>query len=90
MSDTTEARRLLDEALRRAHEAHETQALISLYTQAAETAEATGDAEAAGFYLTHAYVFALEQGSTKAPALHARLVAMGRETALHPASPPLR
>jgi hypothetical protein len=35
--------------------------------------------DAACFYLTHAYVFALSAGATEAGALHARLLAHGRE-----------
>ena len=60
-----------------AHEERNHQALIALYSEAAE--HATSEDEA-GFFLTHAYVFALEQGHGDAPALKARLVAMGRDT----------
>lgn len=59
-----------------AHAAGDKKALVTLYGQAAEE---TQDADAAGFYLTHAYVFALELGHPDAPALHARLKADGRE-----------
>ncbi len=59
-----------------AHEARDLGALIQLYTQAAE---AVNDPNAACFYLTHAYVFALEAGATEARDLHARLKAQGRE-----------
>jgi hypothetical protein len=66
----------LDAALLAAHAAGDRAALIRLYAQAADAA---GDAEAEGFYLTHAYVFALESGAPEAAALHARLKAEGRE-----------
>jgi hypothetical protein len=66
----------LDAALLAAHAAGDRAALIRLYAQAAEAAD---DGEAAGFYLTHAYVFALEAGAPEAAALHARLKAEGRE-----------
>lgn len=66
----------LDAALIRAHERGDRAALIALYTQAADRAR---DLDAACFYLTHAYVYALEAGAAEAQALHARLVARGRE-----------
>lgn len=69
-------RAALDAALIRAHEAHDTGALVRLYTQAADQA---ADVDAACFYLTHAYVFALDTGADEASALHARLVAHGRD-----------
>ncbi len=61
-----------------AHEAGDHAALIALYTQAA--AEAC-DLDTACFFLTHAYVFALEQGDARAASLRAQLVTHGRETA---------
>ena len=69
----------LDDRLLAAHAAEDTVALIDLYTEAADQAV---DETARGFYLTHAYVFALELGSKKAPALRERLIVMGRETPL--------
>lgn len=66
----------LDAALLAAHEAGDRRALIGLYAAAAD-----GVAEdAARFYLTHAYVFALESGAAEAAALRARLVRLGAET----------
>ncbi|WP_305969815.1 MULTISPECIES: hypothetical protein [unclassified Mameliella] len=67
----------LDDRLLAAHAADDRPALVGLYAQAAET---VNDLDAACFYLTHAYVFALELGDTRATALHARLKAEGRET----------
>ena len=66
----------LEAQLLAAHAAGDTAALVMLYQRAADTAD---DPDAAGFFLTHAYVFALELGHAQAPALHARLKAMGRE-----------
>ncbi len=66
----------LDTRLLAAHETGDRPSLVSLYREAAETANAD---EARGFYLTHAYVYALESGHHLAPDLHAMLRAMGRE-----------
>ncbi|MBE1282392.1 MAG: hypothetical protein GJ676_03680 [Rhodobacteraceae bacterium] len=67
----------LDDQLLKAHAADDRWLLVSLY---AEAADATDDDEARYFYLTHAYVFALEQNHPSLPDLKARLVAAGRET----------
>ena len=66
----------LDKRLLAAHEAGDHRALVTLYATAADAATKQ---EAMFFYLTHAYVFALEQGHPDDPALHARLKAYGRE-----------
>ena len=66
----------LDRQLLEAHDANDTAALVSLYMQAADD---TDDINAACFYLTHAYVFALERGDKAADALRERLAAHGRE-----------
>jgi len=71
------ARSTLDAQLLKAHAQGDTRALIALYTEAANTV-----AEGEAFYLTHAYVFALECGAPEVPALHARLAALGSEPAL--------
>ncbi len=68
----------LDARLLAAHAANDRAALITLYAEAAVAADS---AEARGFYLTHAYVFALEAGDTRAEGLKAELIAMGREPA---------
>ncbi len=68
--------RELDDQLLAAHARNDRAALVGLYTQAADCA---GDPDATCFYLTHAYVFALELGDARAPALHARLKDAGRE-----------
>jgi len=65
----------LDAQLLAAHAQDDKQALVRLYTQAAD---ATADVDAACFYLTHAYVFALEIHDPARDALHGRLAAHGR------------
>ncbi|QJF51418.1 hypothetical protein [Roseobacter ponti] len=67
----------LDARLLAAHEAGDQTALVTLYTEAADQA---ADDDAAGFYLTQAYIYGLELGHGAAGALRARLVSMGRET----------
>lgn len=69
----------LDAALLAAHHDHDHTTLITLYIQAADQAEKAGDTDAACFFLTYAYVFALEAGSPNASVLHMRLKAHGRE-----------
>ena len=69
----------LDAALLGAHATGDKAALARLYAEAAERADATGDRDRAAFYLTHAYVFALDRGDPAAGAFHARLCAWGRE-----------
>lgn len=66
----------LDAQIFAAHDACDIGALIGLYTQAADE---TADIDAACFYLTHAYVFALELGSPVAISLRKRLTKHGRE-----------
>lgn len=66
----------LDDVLLDAHRRDDKRALIGLYNQAADAANTE---DAAGFFLTHAYVFALECGDDRARDLRDRLVAMGRE-----------
>jgi len=72
-------REALDTALIAAHEARDGSALVGLYVEAADSAEAGGAIDAACFYLTQAYVFALQTGDARAAGLHARLKARGRE-----------
>jgi len=67
----------LDAALLAAHDRGDTGALIGLYHQAAD---ATGDPDKAGFFLTQAYVFALEAGDARATTLRQALIDAGRET----------
>ena len=72
-------RAALDAALISAHEEGDHARLVALYREAADRAEAGGDADAACFYLTHAYVFSLVSGAAEAETLHGRLLARGRE-----------
>lgn len=65
----------LDADLLAAHARGDQQALITLYARAADGA---ADETAQGFYLTHAYVFALEAGDARADDLAQRLRAMRR------------
>lgn len=69
----------LDGALLDAHARDDHEALIGLYEQAGLAYEKAGDENRACFYFTHAYVFALEQGSHNVDDLKARLVGYDRE-----------
>ncbi|MGX9354419.1 hypothetical protein ACS3SW_04445 [Roseobacteraceae bacterium S113] len=71
MTEPLEAR--LNDALA----AQNAAALIALYCEAAATANS--DVQK-GFFLTHAYVHALEIDAPEVQELRNRLVAMGRET----------
>ncbi|MEM6276331.1 MAG: hypothetical protein AAF714_05235 [Pseudomonadota bacterium] len=65
----------LHAALLDAHKSGDGSAMVALYTQAADTA---GDMDEEMFFLTHAYIFALECGDSSAATLRARLHAAGR------------
>ncbi len=65
----------LQDRLLAAHARDDRTALVGLYTQAADQA---ADIDAACFYLTHAYIFALELGDPASDALYRRLHAEGR------------
>lgn len=67
--------RALDAALLAAHDQQDAATLAVLYAQAADRLEG---AEAA-FFLTQAYVWALEAGTPDAAALNRRLAARGRD-----------
>jgi hypothetical protein len=69
----------LNDRLLAAHDRGDLLALVALYAEAAKCAK---EEQARGFYLTHAYVYALELGSETALELRARLIDMGRETPL--------
>ncbi|MBO9447300.1 hypothetical protein [Ruegeria sp. R14_0] len=68
----------LDRLLLDAHDRNDRADLIRFYTMAADEREAAQDIDAACFYLTHAFVFALESGALEADTLNQRLVAHGR------------
>ncbi|MEN8895434.1 MAG: hypothetical protein ABF248_05015 [Yoonia sp.] len=65
----------LDAQLLNAHARGDQPALVTLYARAADEA---ADVDSACFYLTHAYIFALELGHADTATLHARLAAHGR------------
>jgi hypothetical protein len=65
----------LQDLLLAAHASADKQALVGLYTQAADD---TADIDAACFFLTHAYIYALEIGDPAAQALYLRLKAHNR------------
>ena len=77
--------RTLDTALLRAHAVGDLEALVALYHEAAMQAE---DEDCAGFYLTHAYVFALERGDARSDLLRAELVRLGRDSITPPEAAP--
>ncbi|PSL15104.1 hypothetical protein CLV88_12623 [Shimia abyssi] len=68
----------LNRALLGAHAREEQIELVRLYTLAAEERERARDTDAACFYLTHAFVFALECGAPEAIELNQRLADLGR------------
>lgn len=68
----------LNQKLIAAHAENNVPTLVNLYTEAADGCENAGNIEATCFYLTHAYIFALEFGSEKAGDLHRRLLQYGR------------
>lgn len=68
----------LDQQLLQSHAKQDVPALIQLYQQAAEVAEVRQDYDAACFYLTHAFVYALEHGAPEAEELNRKLYERGR------------
>ena len=72
----------LDLLLLDAHAQNDVSQLIRLYESAADISEQEGDIDACCFYLTHAFVFALESGSSRADILNCRLVRHGRASRL--------
>lgn len=69
----------LDRQLLAAHGRGDHRALVPLYMLAGDAHEAGNDLRAACFYLTHAYVYALELGMDEASQIHSRLKAYGCE-----------
>ena len=69
----------LEARLLAAHGQGDLAALVALYGEAALAAT---DANARGFYLTHAHVFALDLGHPDTATLRAELIEMGREDPL--------
>ena len=69
----------LELAMLDAHEREDADALVSLYSKAGELKELAGNIDAACFYYTHAYVFALETGNAQSVTLLQKLVVHGRD-----------
>ena len=69
----------LEERLLQAHARDDRAALVELYTEAANLREAEGDIDAACFFLTHAYIYALELAHSATAPLKRRLSEHGRE-----------
>ena len=67
----------LDRQLLQAHENGDGATLARLYATAADSQNPGSDQ--AAFYLTHAYVFALEEGMAEAAEYHQQLKFMGKE-----------
>jgi len=74
-----DARKALDARMRAAHSRADLDGLVAMYTQAADMSGAASDVDAECFYLTQAYVFALDSGVSASQTLHARLKTHGRE-----------
>ncbi|MDR6264249.1 hypothetical protein [Roseobacter sp. N2S] len=69
----------LNDALLAAHLANDSETLVRLYRAAGQDALSKNEVQGC-FYLTHAYVFALEAGLPEASELHATLKSLGRES----------
>ena len=69
----------LDAALLAAHDSRDAALIAALYAEAGAQEASLGEHEAACFFWTQGYVWALEAGSPLAEHLHARLKAAGRE-----------
>ncbi|MEM6479453.1 MAG: hypothetical protein AAF841_04340 [Pseudomonadota bacterium] len=65
----------LHDALLAAHIAGDSEQMVDLYTQAADQ---SGTEDEEMFFLTHAYIFALEAGHPATPQLRDRLRLAGR------------
>ena len=74
-----EPAKLIDAELIAAHERGDGPVLARLYERAADIKGREGDVDAACFFLTQAYVFALEAGLVRSSVLRDRLALHGRE-----------
>ena len=79
----SEKLKALEAALLEAHGREDHGALVALYGKAGELKEQAGDIDAACFYYTHAYVFALETGDSASQNLLGKLVSHGRDAYPH-------
>ncbi len=69
----------LDRELMAAHEAGDKAALTRLYRRAGDAMLAQGDIDAGCFFMTQAYIFALDCGAAAAPEIRQILIRHGRE-----------
>ncbi len=69
----------LDKCILDAHSKADSYQLAQLYRRASALEEHQGNLNAAGFLLTHAYVFALESGHPDAEDMKDKLARDGRE-----------
>ncbi len=69
----------LHAAILAAHDAGDKAALTKLYRQAADRLDGVEAQDQVCFFLTQAYIFALDSGSSEAEDLRQRLVSLGRE-----------
>ncbi|NND18706.1 MAG: hypothetical protein HKN98_09015 [Silicimonas sp.] len=70
--------RAIDRRLLAAHSEGDLATLVRLYREAGERAEADGDRDRAAFFLTHAWIYALEAGLGEAEVLRSVLRKWGR------------
>lgn len=68
----------LGQVLLNAHASGDSALIAKAYLTVADLAEADGDSDQAAFFLTHAWVYALEAGDPLAEAIRARLARDGR------------
>lgn len=80
----------LDADLLAAHARHDGPLLALLYARAADAALADGQTDRACFFLTHAYVFALEAGVSAAAEYNQRLAAHGRDVLRYDLAEPMK
>jgi len=78
MAEDQAANALLHKQLLAAHEAQDAAALTELYTAAADIEQSHGEISAMCYFLTQAYVHALQSGHPCCEQLHARLAEHGR------------
>jgi len=70
----------MEDKLLEAVKHHDLEVLTQIYTDAANASEKRGDIDEACFFLTQAYVCALQQGANNAVELRSRLIKYGRES----------
>ncbi len=73
-------RQSIERKLQAAFERNDLELLAAIYTDAANASEQRGEFDEACFFLTQAYVCALQQGTDSAAELRLRLIEFGRES----------